>query len=173
MPDQNKNLKYEWISNIIVNGGENMIDLEENKRKLQDLNNRFISLENTIGKIESLETELKELESKTLEDGFWNDTKKSNKILQDIKEVKAKYIGLKNRKQTLASLQELNDFLLIESDEGLGIELVNNTFSLEKDLEKLEIKMLLSERYDKNNAIITLHPGARWNRIAGLGSNAI
>lgn len=150
-----------------------MIDLEENKRKLQDLNNRFISLENTIGKIESLETELKELESKTLEEGFWNDTKKSNKILQDIKEVKAKYTGLKNIKQTLASLQELNDFLLIESDEGLGIELVNNTFSLEKDLEKLEIKMLLSERYDKNNAIITLHPGARWNRIAGLGSNAI
>lgn len=47
-----------------------MIDLEENKRKLQDLFERFLSLEKTIGKIDDLEKKLNELESKTLEERF-------------------------------------------------------------------------------------------------------
>ena len=137
-----------------------MIDLEENKRSLQELEKRFNNLENTIGKIEDLEIKLKELEGKTLEDGFWNDKPKQTKVLQEIKYIKTKYTGFKQIKQTISSLLEMNDFLLIEEDEELSKELVRNTTLLEKDLEKLEIKMLLSGKFDKNNAIITLHPGA-------------
>ncbi len=68
-----------------------MIDLDENKRNLQDIKTRFDSLENSIGKIEELEAKLKTLEEQTLSDGFWTDTKKSNAVLQEIKEIKAKY----------------------------------------------------------------------------------
>ena len=45
-----------------------MIDLEENKRKLQELYSRFESLENAIGKIEDLENSLQELEKETLKE---------------------------------------------------------------------------------------------------------
>ena len=34
------------------------------------------------------------------------------------------------------------------------------SLKLEKDLEKLEVNTLLSEEYDINNAIVTIHPGA-------------
>jgi len=137
-----------------------MIDLEENKRKLESLKERYLSLEKTIGKIEDLEAKLKELEVKTLEEGFWNDTKVSNVVLQEIKDLKSKYTGLKGINNTLSSLIEMNDLLLLENDDDLAIELTKNTYAIEKDLEKLEIKMLLSGKYDRNNAIITLHPGA-------------
>ncbi len=137
-----------------------MIDLEENKRKLQDLKTRFTNLENAIGKIEDLGKKLNELEEKTLSQDFWNDTKNSNIILKEIKEVKNKYTSLKNIEQTISNLIEMNSFLLTDNDEELSEELVKNTFALEKNLEKLEIKMYLSGKYDKNNAIITLHPGA-------------
>lgn len=137
-----------------------MIDLEENKRKLESLKERYLSLEKTIGNIEELENKLKDLESKTLEDGFWNDSKMSNVVLQELKDLKSKYAGLKSIYNSLSSLIEMNEFLLLENDEDLAIELAKNTFALEKELEKLEIKMLLSGKYDKNNAIITLHPGA-------------
>ena len=40
--------------------------------------------------IPKLEQDLKTLESKTLEDGFWNDSKKSGKVLQEIKVIKNK-----------------------------------------------------------------------------------
>ncbi len=43
-----------------------MIDLEENKRDLQELHEKFLNLEKTIGKKEELEEKLKELEEKTL-----------------------------------------------------------------------------------------------------------
>jgi len=137
-----------------------MIDLEENKRKLKEIEERFISLENAISKITDLELKLKELENETLVEGFWNDSKKSNIVLQEIKDVKTKYTGLKHIKQTVYSLLEINEFLLLENDEELSKELVKNTYNLEKELKKLEIKTLLSGKYDKNNAIITLHPGA-------------
>ena len=115
-----------------------MIDLEENKRKLQEIENRFLSIEKSIGKIEELETKLKELEAKTLVDGFWNDTKNSNIVLQEIKEVKSKYTSLSNVKQTISSLLEMNDFLILENDESLENELGKNTENLEKELEKLK-----------------------------------
>ena len=137
-----------------------MIDLEENKRKLQEIKNRFLSLENSIGKIEELEQQLKLLEDKTLSQDFWNDTKNSNIVLKEIKEVKGKYTSLKNIKQEIANLIEMNEFLLLDNDEELSIELAKNTFALVKEIEKLEIRMYLSGKYDKNNAIITLHPGA-------------
>ena len=54
----------------------------------------------------------------------------------------------------------MNEFLLLENDEELSKELEKSTSKLAKDLEKLETKMLLSGKYDKNNAIITLHAGA-------------
>lgn len=150
-----------------------MIDLEENKRKLEDVEKRFQSLESTVGKIEELEVKLKDLENETLKEGFWNDSKASSRILQEIKDIKSKYSGLKNIKQNLSALKEMNDILLTENDEELSVELAKNTFSIEKELEKLEIKMLLSGKYDRNNAIITLHPGAGRNRITRLGTNVI
>ena len=39
-------------------------------------------------------------------------------------------------------------------------ELIKNTEIIEKDISKLEINTLLSGKYDSNNAIITIHPGA-------------
>ena len=137
-----------------------MIDLEENKRTLTDMEERLSSLEKTIGTVDELEKKLKELEHQTLAEGFWNDNKKSNSVLQEIKSVKAKYTGIKDIKQNIANLLEMNEFLQLENDEELSKELEKSTLKLEKDLEKLETKMLLSGKYDKNNAIITLHAGA-------------
>ena len=47
-----------------------MIDLDENKRELQELKTKFITLENAIGKEEELAKSLKELEEKTLAERF-------------------------------------------------------------------------------------------------------
>ena len=137
-----------------------MINLEENRKELQNLALRFTELEKTIGKAEELEKKLKKLEEKTLAKGFWNDTKNSNSILREIKEVKAKYTDIINIKSNINNLTEMNEFLLSESDEEMAEDLVKQTASLRKNIERLETKMFLSGKFDKNNAIITLHPGA-------------
>ena len=48
----------------------------------------------------------------------------------------------------------------IEYDEELAIDVTNNYKKQEKNLEKLELETLFSGKYDSNNAIVTIHPGA-------------
>ena len=107
-----------------------------------------------------IENELKKLEEETVKDGFWNNQKNSGKVLQQIKSLKGKLNKYNNIKSNLDNLIELNDLLLLELDDDMSNQLVKNSKELENILEKFEIQTLLNGKFDKNNAIITLHPGA-------------
>ena len=110
--------------------------------------------------VENNEKELKELESKTTENDFWNDTDNSSKVLKQINSLKSKVEGFKKLNNELNNLLEISELLQVEKDEELAKELLKSTYTLEKDIEKLEITTLLSGKYDNNNAILTIHPGA-------------
>ena len=107
-----------------------------------------------------MEQEIEKLEKQTIKDGFWNDNKQSGKVLQEIKRIKGIYTKFKQLEAEVANLLEMNELLLLESDEEIEKELMVSTNHLEANLEKFEIQTLLSGKYDQNNAIITLHPGA-------------
>ncbi len=110
--------------------------------------------------ISQLESELKNLEEQTTNANFWQDSNNSSKILKRITNLKSKVTKYKSIKKDLESLIELQALLQEESDSDLEEELENGVRSLKQEIEKLEISTLLSEKYDNNNAIITLHPGA-------------
>ena len=110
--------------------------------------------------VENKEKELKELESKTTENDFWNDTDNSSKVLKQINSLKSKVEGFKKLNNELNNLLEMSELLQVEEDEELAKELLKSTYTLEKDIQKLEITTLLSGKYDNNNAILTIHPGA-------------
>ena len=110
--------------------------------------------------VPKLEKELSELEEETLKENFWNDTKNSTKILSRIKQLKSKCTEFHNVELEITNLQELTELIEIEPDEELIKEILKNTKKLEKNLEKLELTTLLSGKYNNNNAIVTIHPGA-------------
>ena len=110
--------------------------------------------------LSKIENELRILEEETVKDGFWNNQKNSGKVLQQIKSLKGKLNKYNNIKSNLDNLIELNDLLLLELDDDMSNQLVKNSKELENILEKFEIQTLLNGKFDKNNAIITLHPGA-------------
>lgn len=110
--------------------------------------------------IEHLKTELDRLEKLTLNPDFWNDSKKSTVILEKIKRIKKKYLSYISLEKELKNMFEFNEILLLEKDEELEKELAQNSDRLEKDIEKLQLETLLTGKYDSNNAIISLHPGA-------------
>lgn len=119
--------------------------------------------------ISKIEDELKGLESQTMDSEFWNDSKNSSRVLQRIKNLKNKKEKFVKIKKELINLEEMNELLLIENDESLLNDLLNSSKKIDKEIEKLELATLLSGKYDQNNAIITLHPGAGRNRISRLG----
>ncbi len=110
--------------------------------------------------ISNLEQELHQLEQQTSNSEFWNDTDNSSKILKRITNIKSKIEDFKKVKNEFDSLYELSELLKSESDDELAKELLKNTKTLKKEIERLEITTLLSDTYDSNNAILTIHPGA-------------
>ena len=110
--------------------------------------------------IPNLETTLKTLEAETTKPEFWDESQNSNKVLSKIKSIKGKCQKYKNLENEINNAIELIDLLKMEYDEELAFEMQNDIKKIEKDLEKFEIETLLSGKYDKNNAILTIHPGA-------------
>lgn len=119
--------------------------------------------------ISSIEKDLKTLESQTLESEFWNDSKNSKLVLQKIKNLKNKRDKFVKIKKELINLEEMNELLLVENDESLLNDILIGTKKLAKEIENLELTTLLSGKYDQNNAIITLHPGARAEQSHKIG----
>ena len=110
--------------------------------------------------IETLEDKLKQLENQTLKENFWNDNQNSSKILSEIKKVKDKCIEYNKIDKETNNLIELSELISIDPDEEMEKDVIKSTKKLEDDIEKLEIKTLFSGKYDNNNAIVTIHPGA-------------
>lgn len=110
--------------------------------------------------IANLQKELKELENITNSPDFWQAPEKSTPVLTKMKAIQNKLDKYNKIESELLNIENLNDLLIIEYDEELSEELISNTKSLEKEIDKLEIQTLLSGKYDRNNAILTLHPGA-------------
>ena len=110
--------------------------------------------------ISNLEIRLKNLEGKTNDSSFWEDSQNSTKILKEINEIKAKIHTYNNIKNNLQNILQMNDLIQEEKEESLEEELKDSIKNLQKEIDKLEINTLLSGKYDKNNAILTIHPGA-------------
>ena len=108
----------------------------------------------------NLEKKLLELENETMEENFWNNNKNSSKILTQIKTIKNKINEYNRIRNEIINLQELTELIKIETDEEIEKDILKNTNKLQKDIEKFEITTFLSGKYDINNAIVTIHPGA-------------
>ena len=123
--------------------------------------------------IATKEKDLKELEAKTLEENFWSDSKNSSNVLSKIKSIKSKINEFRKIEAEEINLEELTELVEIEQDEEIEKDIIKSTNNLQKEIEKFEITTFLSGKYDANNAIVTIHPGARWYRITRLGRDVI
>lgn len=136
-----------------------MIDLDENKKNIKDFKDELEKIYITLN-IANKTTRLKDLENETLEENFWNNNTNTNSILKEIKEIKSKLKKYNDINRQVNDLEDINELLSLEIDEKLESQLISLTKQIKKELEKFQIETLLSGKFDKNNAIITLHPGA-------------
>ena len=136
-----------------------MFELEENLRLLNELKNKLEQIKDSMN-IENLKLELTELEKESLKEDFWNNQKNSSTVFAKIKFLQRKVNSYENLYSELSNLMEMNQLLQIEPDNDLLKELLKNSNSIISKIDNLEIETLFSGKYDANNAIITLHPGA-------------
>ena len=108
-----------------------------------------------------IERQLEKLEAETVKEEFWQkDAQETGKILARIKQLKNRVGQYKKIEQEITNLQELTELANLENDQEVAKDILKSTLKLENEIEKLQLETLLSGKYDKNNAILTLHPGA-------------
>jgi len=78
--------------------------------------------------------------------------------MQELEELRKTVLNIDKIAEQINYLLELID--VTASDDKKDEELEDQILILEKELNELEIKTLLGEKYDKNNAIISIHAGA-------------
>ena len=136
-----------------------IIALENAKRELTDLRESVEELGHSLN-IEETRMNVERLEETTQDAEFWNDTEKSTKVLQQIKNEKTKvelYDKLCSRLEDAIVLAEMG---IEENDETCVEEVEAELDFVKRESERQRIEILLSGEYDKNNAIVSFHPGA-------------
>ncbi|MEE1516887.1 MAG: peptide chain release factor 2 [Lachnospiraceae bacterium] len=136
-----------------------MVELDQYKYNLSNLKKPLNELRDSLD-LASKKLRVEELE-KTMEDQhFWDDAKESAKVIKEVK-------GLKDTIETFSKLEGLYEDVetLIEmgyeeEDEAIVAEVKESFEQLEKQLDDMTVSTLLSDEYDKDNAILTIHAGA-------------
>lgn len=101
--------------------------------------------------------ELSKLESQTKEEGFWQNVDKANDINKKIVNLQKIINSYKKLKD------DLNEYIetLKNTEDKEIIEIINSSIEqLEKEIESLETKTILSGEYYDLNCFIEIHPGA-------------
>ncbi len=136
-----------------------IIALEEAKYKLIGMRKDIEELGSAL-RIDELRTLAEELDKQTLEPDFWGNQENSSKVLQKLKQTKdtiESYEALSARLEDAITLAEM---AIEENEEGYVEEVQGELDEIAKEAEAKRIEILLSGEYDRNNAIVSFHPGA-------------
>ena len=136
-----------------------IVALEEAKRRLVALEDVLVELGNQL-RIDEAKEKAADLERETMVQDFWNDAEKSSKKLREIKQLKDKVESYEELVSRLEDATVLCEMAIEANDEDSAEEVVSETDFIEAEAERKRIEVLLSGPYDKNNAILSFHPGA-------------
>ncbi|HAY32665.1 MAG TPA: peptide chain release factor 2 [Bacteroidetes bacterium] len=113
----------------------------------------FFEIDNKISKI-------KELDSQTTAENFWEDNRAAQKILQEISGLKKWVEEFKGVETKFIDINGLIEFAEAEKDESMTAEIDKDIDAFEKELTEVEFKNMLSDNDDIRDAIITINSGA-------------
>lgn len=107
-----------------------------------------------------MENQIEELDNKATEPDFWNDQENSQKVLQKTKSLKTKLDKFRRLETQYEDLMILIEMGIEEQDASLVQEVADGLEKYKQDFSDLRLETLFTGRYDKNNAILTIHAGS-------------
>jgi len=110
--------------------------------------------------IDKKKDEIRELEQKTAQDGFWNDQAKAQETLRAINLRKAWVESWQRAQAEIDDAKILFEMFEEDASDELAEELENQLRKAEQLVSDIEFRRMLSGKDDDKNAILTIHPGA-------------
>ena len=110
--------------------------------------------------VDDKEKSVKSLDEETARPGFWDDSESAQKVLQKrsglLRTIEI-WKNLENEKEDLGAMLELS---AEEEDTSMDEEIQSSLANLAEQLSQAELKAMLSEKTDFNNAIMAINSGA-------------
>lgn len=110
--------------------------------------------------LDALDERIAENEQRMAEPNFWNDNEQAQKVINENNGLKEKRDTFVNLRDQIADLQTSIELLAVESDPDLLAEFEDNFSQTQKALDQYRLTQLLDGKYDAQNAILEIHPGA-------------
>ena len=110
--------------------------------------------------IERAKSDLADLQIQVTYDGFWDDSEKSQVIMQKIRVLENKVNGFEHLNNQLEDTIALIELCLEDGDESSVDEITADADAFKEKLEEERLATLLTGEYDAKNAILTFHAGA-------------
>ena len=136
-----------------------MVELDQFRLELNSYDKLLAELRNALD-LDNKAKKIEELEAHMEDQSFWNDPELSQKKLKELKSLKDAFEGydelVKQREDALTYIEIAEE----EKDESLIPEITELVDEFKKLYDSIRIGTLLSDEYDKNNAILKLNAGA-------------
>lgn len=89
---------------------------------------------------------------------FWDNQALSQKVISELKDLKDKFQTWSELNKRVNDAGEL--ISIVEQDAGLQQEIARELQSIGSDVGRFEIKVFLSDKFDRENAIVSINSGA-------------
>ncbi|MFB3161134.1 peptide chain release factor 2 [Neobacillus sp. 179-C4.2 HS] len=145
------------------------MELAEIRNELEKTAKRLADFRGSLD-LENKEARIAELEDQMLHPDFWNDQQAAQTVISEANALKDQVNEFTQMYETFENLEVSYELVKEESDAELQAELEEELTNLTSRLNDFELQLLLSEEYDKHNAILELHPGAGGTESQDWGS---
>ena len=108
--------------------------------------------------LDNKKSEIDKLEQETVKIDFWSNQEKAQEVISELNNLKNVYNSVNNVKDKIVTNLELLELM---GDDSETLNMISMELDdINKSVSELEIFLLLSGPYDKNNCILEVHAGA-------------
>ncbi|OQB82113.1 MAG: Peptide chain release factor 2 [Planctomycetes bacterium ADurb.Bin126] len=101
-----------------------------------------------------------EMEAKMAEPGFWDNQEAAQKVVGDLKALKAVVVPVNALLRRVEDLQVLHEMAVEEGSNETLVEAAVEAEKAEDDLDRLELRTMLSGPHDAGDCYFSIHAGA-------------
>lgn len=120
--------------------------------------------------LDQLEADIADYEYQMSAPGFWDDNEAAQQTISQLNIAKGTYQTIQDLESQLEEIEMALELYDESQDQEIFDEAVAQTETLKQQINDYELKLLLSDPLDANNAILEIHPGAGGTESQDWGS---
>ncbi|MEC8899365.1 MAG: peptide chain release factor 2 [Candidatus Neomarinimicrobiota bacterium] len=133
------------------------MELADLKERFAHAETKYVELRRYLD-LDALAHTLEKLQAKSSDSNFWDNSQRASSILKKISHIEKEIGFWKDLGRSHEDMEILFEFA--EAGETDFNEIQTELNSYESNIEEIEVRLLLGNPEDTQNAIITIHPGA-------------